>query len=408
MNFKLIRFASKRISASSKNQKFLNFARAVALISVTLGSAALIVSLSVLYGFENELKNKAVKFTAHASIGEFNKNPIKDFDKISQRLKNEFSEIKNIAPKIERESLISSGEYVEGVMISGYKKEFDITGVRQNIKPGNFDFSSKTAKEIVIGERLAKKLNLNIGDQAVLYAITDSEKSSFNFPDVDKFKVVGIYETGMAKYDDIYVYAPFQTVRSFFNFPENSAVSLDVILNDVDKADDISDSINAFLGYPFYSFSVFDIHSSIFAWIEMQKAPIPLVLGLISVVAVFNILTILLIAIVEKTGTIGILRALGMSDKNVVRIFLYQGVSLGFFGALIGCAAGFAFGFLQQNLNFFALDGDIYFLDYLPIKFELWYFVAVIGVSTLLSLLASLIPSYTAARVSPVKVFRFK
>jgi len=168
---------------------------------------------------------------------------------------------------------------------------------------------------------------------------------------------------------------------------ENSANSLDIILYDINKAQQIAGKIEKSLGYPFYVYTVFDLHSSVFAWIELQKEPIPLVLGLISIVAVFNIITVLLITVVEKTYSIGILRALGMSRKNIIKIIA---------------------GLIQKSYKIVSLEGEMYFLDALPIKFELWHFAIVISTALLLSFFATLIPSFIAAKIQPVKALRFK
>jgi lipoprotein-releasing system permease protein len=190
--------------------------------------------------------------------------------------------------------------------------------------------------------------------------------------------------------------------------PDNSAASVDIMLYDINTAAYVSKKMNLSLGYPYYAYTVFDLHSAIFAWIELQKAPIPLVLGLISIVAVFNIVTILLITVVEKTHSIGILRALGMPRNNIIRIFIIQGLSIGLVGTLLGCGIGLTVGLIQQHYQIFKLHGEIYFLDTLPVRFEAWHFITVISVSLVLSFLATLIPAFIAARIQPIRAIRFK
>ncbi len=408
MNFRLINFIAKRFSRSAKRQRFLNFARLVALVSVLLGSMALIISLSVLDGFETMLKDNAVKFTSHITLRAFDGKPVYSYDSVENVLRAEFPEIKLIAPVIEREGLIRSKTFVEGVMIKGTSRKYDITQIHNNIKEGRFDYSSPNANEIVIGKRLARKLGVSLGDTLVLYAIKGESQEGLSMPQVDKFRLTGIYETGMAQYDDIYVYIPFAKAARFFKLPEGSVTSFDIMLKHIDSASAVSKRMDAYLGFPFYSFTVFELHKSIFTWIEYQKAPIPLVLGLISIVAVLNIITILLIIVVEKTHSIGILRSLGMRKNGILSIFVVQGTLIGLTGTLLGSGIGFLLCWLQQTFSIIRLNGDIYFLDTLPIKLEFWHYAVVIGMSVALSFLATLIPSAIAVKVSPVRAIRFK
>jgi lipoprotein-releasing system permease protein len=386
----------------------MNFARLVALISVTLGSMALIISLSVLDGFESALKTNAVKFTSHIKVKSFSDDNISNPEQMIKKIKAIYPEVKTAVPVVEREGLISSTGFVEGVVVRGTSRNYDITGLNKNIILGKFDFSSIEANEIIIGKRLAKKLNAEIGSDVVVYAIKGESLSKFEMPEIEKFKVIGIYETGMSQYDDIYIYIPFRKAQTLFKMPQESAGSLDLLLNDINLAPYISKKLNDELGYPYYAYTVFDLHSAVFAWIELQKAPIPLVLGLISIVAVFNILTILLITVVEKTHSIGILRAIGMSSSNIIKIFILQGLVIGTIGTLLGCGIGLTLGLIQQNYHIFTLEGDIYFLDTLPVKFYAWHFIVVIGMSLLLSFLATLVPSFIASRIQPIRAIRFK
>ena len=386
----------------------MNFARGVALISVTLGTLALIISLSVLGGFDKMLKENAVKFTSHISTVTFNRKPIADYDGISAKLKYNFPDISGIMPVIEREGLISSKDYVEGVMIRGFQPDNDITQLKRNIMEGKFSFSSDRSKEIVIGKRLARKLNAGVGDIVVVYAMTETQMGTMGYPDINKFKIVGIYETGMAKYDDIAVFVPLKTANTIFRIPENSSTGFEIILDDINKAIPFTEKIQDFLGYPFFCLSVFVTHSSIFAWIDLQKEPIPIVLGLISIVAIFNIITILLITVVEKTRTIGILSTLGMNKREIMSVFILQGTTVGITGTIAGAIISLVLSLLQQNFHLITLKGDIYFLDTLPVLISLWNYLIVGGISIALSFLATLIPAYIAVRISPVRAIRYK
>jgi lipoprotein-releasing system permease protein len=402
------RYIANRFSQSKKRTGFLNFARVVAFTSVLLGSMALIISLSVLEGFDKMLRENAVKFTSHISVRGFDNRMVDDYEGKIKQLKKAFPEIKEVAPVFQREGLIRTKKYVEGVQIRGFDPKADITGLKDNVIEGSFDFSDIKASEIIVGKRLARKLGVGEGDKVVVYAVNEFNSDNIPTPEIDKFTVRGIFETGMAKYDDLYVYIPAAKAQSFFDIASNQANTLEVILNDVNNSGMIAAKIDDLIGYPFYTYTVFELHSAIFTWIEIQKEPIPIVLGLISIVAVLSIVTILLISVVEKTRSIGILRSLGMQRSGILKIFVYQGLYVGIAGTLAGCLLGLGLGYLQKSFKLIALQGRVYILDSLPVQFELWHFEIVFGVSLLFTLLATLLPAYIASRVTPVRALRYK
>lgn len=400
-----LRFISSRIAKGRQASRFLNFARMVALISVMLGTIALIVSLSVIGGFDKLLKENAVKFTSHIKLRTINNSPIPDYFQNIELIKKKYPEIKSIAPLIEREGLVRHENYVDGIMIRSYDKNHDITNIADNLLYGQFDTISN---HVVIGKRLARKLSVDTGSTIILYSIKQSQQGGLPNPKIGKFVVSGIYETGMAMYDDIVAYLPFEKAQSFGRFNENEVSSIEIMLDDVRNSKAISNEIEVLMGYPFFALTVYDLHSYIFSWIELQKKPIPIVLGLISVVAVLNIITTLLIAVVEKTRSIGILSALGMSSKKIIRMFIYQGIRIGGIGSGVGAGLAFLATFLQQKFNIISLRGEVYFLDSVPIEINASHYIIVIGISLLLSFLSTLIPAYIAVRISPVRAITFR
>ena len=212
----------------------------------------------------------------------------------------------------------------------------------------------------------------------------------------------------MAQYDELIVYTDLKTSQDLFGYKSTKVTAIEIMLDDVTKANPVSLAIEDELGYPFYALSVYDLHRSIFAWIELQKEPIPIVLGLISIVAVLNIITTLLIIVVEKTYSIGILRTLGLTTKGILKIFVFRGLKLGLSGSLTGAALGFILVLLQKEFGIIRLKGEIYFLNSAPVDISLWHYEVVIGVSIVLTLLSTLIPSYIASKIRPLRAIRFK
>ncbi len=408
MSFSSIRFISERISKSSKRQNFLNFTLAVSLVSVMLGCMALILSLAILEGFEKTLHDSAVRFTSHITITSFNREPLPDYAGTIAKLSNNFEQIVAIEPICEREGLIKSPTLTEGISIRGVIPEMDITGLKNFIVEGNFQFTDSVSREVIIGKRLADKLEVGTGDEIAI--LTMKTKTLFGLPEpkVEKYKITALFNSGMVQYDDILVFIPYIRALKLFDMPSGSASSYQVMLKEMEMAPALVDTIEGFLRYPYFALTVYNYHGSIFSWIEIQKEPIPIVLGLISIVAVLNIITSLLITIVEKTNTIGILRALGLDNRKILAIFIYKGFSIGFKGTVAGLSLAYILSFIQKNYSIIRLKGEIYFLDVLPIEIVFEHYVIVAVISLLLAVIATIIPAFIAVKVTPLKAIQFK
>ncbi len=400
-------FIASRYANPRNSKRFLSFVSVIALVSVALGSTALIISLAVLDGFERELRENSVKFTSHVQIQSFGQQPLAHYSSILKFLPQRVPDIASVSAFVAQEGIIRSSEYLDGVMVKGIQPATDISALRSNIVEGRFAFTGENTYEIIIGQTLARKLHVDTGGSIIIYSIT-GEPSLVNPPIVEEFRVVGIYATGMTAYDDLYVYIPFATAAELFSLPEGAATGFDVMVKDISHIESTAEKIQEVLGYPYYPRTVYEMYGSMFAWIELQKKPIPVILGLISIVAVFNIVATLLMLVVEKIHSIGVLRALGMKRSGILRIFLSQGLILGAVGTLSGCLLGFAVCWLQATYKIISLKGEIYFLDAVPIEFSVWHYAIVIGVSMFFCLLATLIPSLIASRIRPLRALQFR
>lgn len=407
MNLRTIFNISIKIASNSKHGKFVNFVRYISVLGVMFGTIALIISMSVLSGFETEIKEKAVSFTSHIQIETYKQIGINNYPEFISKIKKDYPIISKAAPVIKREALISSKKDIDGIVLKSISKEFDITNIRKYIKEGNLP--EPNAKEILISETMKSKLQADTGDTVIIYYMkSNKEFSSNSIPDAEKFKICGCYQTGMAKYDEIHAFVDYNKLAAMLNISSIDAFGIDLMLKETKAIESVSKIMNENLNYPFIVSNVYELHSSIFAWIDLQKEPIPIVLALISIVAAMNIITILLINVVEKTHTIGILRVMGMSSKVILSIFLIQGVFFGALGSLLGAGISYLFSYLQINYKLISLNGSVYFLDYLPIQINQMNYALVIIASILLSFLVTFIPSIIAMRIKAIKVINFK
>jgi lipoprotein-releasing system permease protein len=401
----LIKFISSRFW-DTENRRFVNFARYFAISSIIIGSLALTLSLSVLEGYDRELRKNAVKFTTHINLQTFNRTVIKEYQNYIQKIMKYSNDITSVEPVIQSEGLIKNHNNVEGIFLRGVPSSYNFTSFSNDLKSGRFDI--KDTNSIILGQRLADKLKVKVGDQVVLFGIKSIESLTNVKYKIKKYKVEGIFQSNMAQYDDVIAYINFQSAQSLLDLQNDEITNFEIMLDDVTKSPNIAEKLEKYLGYPFYALTVYDLHRSVFSWIELQKEPIPIVLGLITIIAAFNIITTLFILVVEKIKSIATLRALGLQKRIIVSVFVNLGISLGFFGSLIGSGISLLLSYLQQNYHLIKLNGDIYFLDILPVEIVPLYYVYVIAITLTLAFLATLIPALIAARISPIQAFRFK
>jgi lipoprotein-releasing system permease protein len=225
-------------------------------------------------------------------------------------------------------------------------------------------------------------------------------------PRVMRFRISGLYESGMAEYDDIYAFTDLRDAQTLFQLP-NAVSGYDIRLTNVDSAAAVALRVQELLGYPHFGRTVFDTYRNLFSWIELQKKPIPIILGLIIVVATVNIIGTLLMMVLDKTREIGILASMGATRRGISAIFLRQGMIIALNGIAAGNILAFVLCYLQRELRFLSLPSDIYFMTSVPVLLRPEYFLFVSAVTLVLCLLTSLIPARLAARLHPVTAIRF-
>jgi lipoprotein-releasing system permease protein len=413
-------FIARRYLRSGASGTLLTFASLVAFGSVALGSMALILALAVLGGFERELSANAVKFTAHIEVTGFGKRALEGSVDAMRIMQERIPNVRAVSRFVQAEGIVRSKTFMDGVMIKGIVPEQDVAGIRANMLEGRFAFSALDARETIIGKKLARKLGLELGGKLTVYStdnvtafqIRDSMRS---FTEsmiaqavVEQFTIIGFYETGMSEYDDLYVYVPFARAAQLFRMPSGAASGFDILVHDLARVRQTSMAIDSLFGYPFFPMTVYEKYNDIFAWIDLQKQPVPLVLGLITIVAVFNIIATLLMAVVQKMSSIGVLRAMGMPEREITRVFLLQGILIGGVGSVVGCLAALILCALQAKFKIIALQGSIYFLSAVPIEFSWQHYALVLGISLVMSIGAAWIPARIGGRIPILKALRFQ
>lgn len=400
-------FISLRFLRSRKNSNFINIISSITIVGIAIGVAALLITISILSGFEKTLTQKLMNFDSHIKIVSY-ADILPDYQ--SEHLKIEKiigNSLKDIVPYASKLAIVSSRKIKEGINIKGVPGNKLPNYLKNNSIEGSIDMSESNTPSIIIGKKLANKLLVKLKDNITVFSLKDDRlPSPENLPNIQKFKVIGIFESGMAQFDDLYAYVKLEDSQSLFGI-NNNITGYDIALNQPAAIDSLTKSLRNSLKYTYSVQSIYEIHKNIFTWISLQKQLIPVVLFLITFVAIFNIVGTLLLVIIEKTNEIGILKTLGSRNLSIVSVFLYYGFYISVIGIFFGNILAFILIFFQKEFSLISLPSSIYFVTSVPVDLSILNFVMVSALALLLCLFASVLPSYIASRINPIITLRF-
>ena len=273
---------------------------------------------------------------------------------------------------------------------------------------GTFDLAqTDSLPKIILGKKLAEKLFVKTHDVVTVFSLQKDEMPTFdNPPSIEQFKVAAIFESGMSEYDDMNAFINISEAQNIFGMG-NLVSGFNIKVKDFASINSLAENMQDNLRYPFYVRTVFQIHQNIFTWIDLQKEPIPIILGLIIFVAVFNIIGTLLIIVLERTNSVGILRSLGANRKLVMKVFLIHSLFISTIGILTGNVLAYILSLLQIRFDIISLPGKVYFVSKVPMAVDLDNYLLVTLITFLVSLAASLIPAFIASRIKPISAIRF-
>jgi lipoprotein-releasing system permease protein len=409
-------FIAKRYLRSKRQVKFISLISYISIIGVMIGTAALIILLSIMNGFESELRTRIIGFDAHVKLRTFHDRGVENYAEILDKVKG-IPHIAAAAPYIIEKAMIISRERKEGVQIKAIDPQLEarVTDLAENVKTGavNLGLIEKAGERafpgIIIGYSLADRLNVKLGDRVQLLSAAGIDVGGvISMPNARTFRVAGYFRSGLYEYDDNVAFIGIPEAQQLFEIG-NKVNGIQFKLNDMNLANEVADMIEARVGgYPYTTVTWFDTNRTLFAWMQHQKWIAFIVLFLIILVAAFNMISTLIMVVLEKTKEIGILKSLGATNESVMRIFLYQGGVAGAVGTALGLLLGFALCWAQLKLHFFSLPPDVYIISSLPILMRPWDFIFIAGAAMLLSLTATLYPAYRAAKLDPVQTIRYE
>ncbi len=386
----------------------------IATFGIALGLTVMIVAVAIVTGFKREISGKVTGFGAHIQILNLDSNlsyeavPIPS-DLESVRRVSEIPGVRNLQPFAIKAGIIKTGDEIHGAVLKGVDGSYDWTFVRQHLTEGSVlqvEDSVRTNR-VVLSENTARLLRLGIGDRFTMYFIQDP-------PRARTFEIQGIYNTSLEEFDQLYIFADIKQVQRLNDWDRGEVSGFEVLLDRMDQLPFLAGEIRELVSFDFLEDggrlkveTIEEKYSQIFDWLNLQDMNVIILILLMVIVAGFNMISGLLILILERTNMIGILKALGTTNTSIRKIFLYQSGYLTLMGLLWGNLIGLTLCLLQQQFHLISLDPSSYYLDTVPINLNLFH-VLLLNMGTMaITFIFLLLPSMIIARISPEKSIRF-
>jgi len=389
---------------SSVKSNFSSFAGKLSILGLSFGIASLILTISVYQGFENTISDKIASFDGHYRFQDILGRSTDENSDLNAVLEDILKEKNNsiIRSFVQGPVLIRKGINAEGVIIEGINGNKLVKPLNNLIISGTGNLLDNT---IIIGKSLADKYGLIIGDPLVVFDLTSISDIS-GIKRLKQFTIGGIFHSGLSEYDNNMVYTSIFSAQYLLGMEDN--ISGKVVYLSQNDISSFSLLINEKLRYPYYATSWKEKHHTLFKWLEVQKFPIIIIFGMISLVAVVNIISALTMIVLDKTKAIGILQAIGFRKKQINLIFLTKGIIIGIIGSMIGLSIALILGYIQMKYHILSISEDIYFMDYLPLAFNVKNTIFIVVAGIISSIIASYWPAKIAANIKPANAVRYE
>jgi len=404
-------FIAKRLYNTKENNN--NYTRPIiriAILAIALSVAVMLLSVMILSGFKNEISKKVIGFGSHIKVSKFNNNqsyendPINFDFKMYSHIQNS-SFVKNIQVFSTKAGIIKKNNEILGVVLKGVSDDFNWQFFNENLISGEVlsinDSSGAITNNILISKSISNKMNVKVGDDLIMYFIQQPSR-------VRKFLVSGVYKTGLSDFDDIMVIGDIKNIQNLNNSNYNQIGGYEIAINNFDKLEEKTKIIDDLINYDLKAQSVKETNPQIFDWLALQDFNVIIIIILMLIVGSVNMITSLLIIILEKSKFIGVLKAIGASNWNIRKVFLYNSIYLILNGLFWGNTFALGFAFSQKYFNIISLDEAIYFMSFIPININLSLILMINIGTVIICYLILIIPSIIITKISPVKSIRFE
>jgi len=407
LNFEL--FIASRIVSKGKS----GFTRPIirlSVFSITLGIAVMILAIAILTGFQQQVRNKVIGFGGHIQITAYDvttsaeANPISNNQSFYPSL-DSFPGVKHIEVFADKAGIIKTDDQIEGVLLKGVGADFDWSWFKDRIVEGNIIQLSDTGRsdDVIISKSLASRLEFKVGDPLRMYFINSSEAQ----PRGRKFKISGIYETGLEEFDRLYILGDITHVQKLNNWEPDQVGGFEVYLDSYQDMDEMGQQIDNLVGVELKAQTIRQLHPQIFEWLSLHDMNVIIIIILMVLVSGITMISTLLILILEKTNMIGTLKALGTKNSSIRKVFIYNAVYIIGRGMIWGNAIAIGLSLLQLKFGIFKLNQESYYVSEVPVNLDLTHYLLINFGTLIACTLMLIIPSFIITKISPVKAIRF-
>ncbi len=399
--------ARKLFTAKEENNSYTRPILRIAILAIALSVAVMLLSIMVVTGFKDDIYNKVLGFNSHITISNFTNNQSYETEPISieqdfyPSIKDEQG-IQHINIFATKAGIVKTVDEIHGVILKGVSFDYDWSFFKDNLVSGDvFNIKDSLSNNILISEEVSKKLKLEIGDDFIIYFVQDP-------PRVRKFKIKGIYNTSMLEFDNLFVIADLKHIQSLNGWGDYQVGGFELAIDNFDNLNKLTEKVYEQIPYDLNAQSIKEKNPQIFDWLDLQDINVRVILFLMLLVGAINMITALLILILERTRMIGVLKAIGANNWSVRKVFLYSAIHLILKGLLLGNFIGLGLGFLQQKFKIISLNPETYYMNTVPINFDLSNILLLNLGTIIICYLILLIPSIIITKITPIKAIRFQ
>jgi len=390
-----------RYLRSKRKEAFISFTTWISIVGIAIGVMALIVVIAVMTGFQDEIRERILGVNPHILVLNVN-GDIRDPGKATEVIKK-VGGVTHAFPFVSFQAMVQSGRQLSGVAVKGLNAG-DVQFMNRLLKEGSVDVLNRKG-HILIGKELSKHVGLLPGDSLTLMVPFGGYSPMGAMPETVRVRVGGIFETGMYEIDNTLIIMPLKDVEEIIGV---TATGIEIKLSDVYKADELRKEIVKQLGVEYFARTWIEMNRNLFSALKLEKIAMFIILALIIFVASFNIISSLVMTVMEKQKDIAILKSIGAKKRSIMKIFMIEGVTIGVVGALIGSLTGYILCEVVKRYKIIRLPEDIYYISTLPVKISVFDIVLIACVTMVICVVSTIYPSYRATKIDPVETLRYE